>query len=894
MQGDDAQGDTLKSRNHETLAVPARTIEMAELPRDIVEDSESTDNTIEIFNTTMTSEEDLLSPIKASHPVFEKSPDFMTEKEKRSQGDDDAREIHRALDKVDESEVIDTEDTFILHSPDDVSLKIQPFSLGEDSEAAAVGFNDFKSVIEGDRYTPPDPDGPLPDIPNSADVDFGNQDDNSDLFFANVSTPALALSPNQGYASHTLKSEADPMSLEIPDDLDDNDYDIDGEMDAEFAALEASFQKSMHIDPAAQTRSPLPSGGDLAKISKNQVSPNPYAPVQSGDRNSIPANPYAPASPFSAASSSQAQQQSSGLFVPASGHAFSPGTASTYTYTAAFPPAQEIPTKSNAPSFVSGKVAYTDPYALPETLVTKKRSRPQAQMIRSVASVPNLKATDHHRPPSVQRHASAALAQTHMNQPPSSYSNSASQSPFQPNTNAMSGTHDQQGSQQLQLGTVPVSNYNTNKYQAVDTRSQPYTSAPQLHHTQPRFPATQAPVADHQKYRSEQSSRAPLAHNTYAPSTYTNRNMDLRPQMLNEPAQSQYRSPATVYLPGEPHQQLQHPSTGRSESPYAPVETRNGFLHERQTSEISFRSEDSSTNRQEMIGQYLEDEKGAENKMFEDIYAVAEDDIHAAQTTQRSNISNARSNSTTEQMRPFSSPSLDSRTPTIAQGPLRSNINPHFQENAMFGQNIRRTPVEIPKTASQGVSNRYAQTEPSSSPKQNSTGLSEIMPATLAGFNGGPRRAPPLSRATSSHSYQAFGQIQVPGIQPHSTASTRPSDISQMPGQHPIASFGFGGKFLTTVPKTIPRFSSGAMTMQIAGPGSVNVRTAPVPSAEDVLKEFPGPLIQPRNNTKQKRLDALAWLSRRVLVDGVVENEEKLLLYKLLVLMLEHNGALDR
>ena len=117
----------------------------------------------------------------------------------------------------------------------------------------------------------------------------------------------------------------------------------------------------------------------------------------------------------------------------------------------------------------------------------------------------------------------------------------------------------------------------------------------------------------------------------------------------------------------------------------------------------------------------------------------------------------------------------------------------------------------------------------------------------------------------------------------------------------PIFSFGFGGAIVTSFPKRIPRYTAGQNVPMIkCNPGEVRLQDGKIlPVSEDVAT-FPGPL-----RLKSKKKDVIDWLYRKIsyLENGVNSNaslpdlrkrfEEKTLLWKIIRVMVEHDGAFD-
>ncbi|ODH52657.1 hypothetical protein GX48_01142 [Paracoccidioides brasiliensis] len=115
----------------------------------------------------------------------------------------------------------------------------------------------------------------------------------------------------------------------------------------------------------------------------------------------------------------------------------------------------------------------------------------------------------------------------------------------------------------------------------------------------------------------------------------------------------------------------------------------------------------------------------------------------------------------------------------------------------------------------------------------------------------------------------------------------------------PIFKFGFGGVIASSFPKHIPRYASGQLVPKIkSSPGETKVRfVGDVIAQMEPSVKFPGPL-----RSKSKKKDVIAWLSAMI---SKFENElayleastqqqhnEKILLWKLIRVMVEHDGLL--
>ncbi|EXJ80353.1 hypothetical protein A1O1_08497 [Capronia coronata CBS 617.96] len=121
----------------------------------------------------------------------------------------------------------------------------------------------------------------------------------------------------------------------------------------------------------------------------------------------------------------------------------------------------------------------------------------------------------------------------------------------------------------------------------------------------------------------------------------------------------------------------------------------------------------------------------------------------------------------------------------------------------------------------------------------------------------------------------------------------------------PVFKFGFGGSIVTTFPKHVPRYTAGTSRPQIkASAGEVSTRnTKDMLPQVDSHGSFPGPL-----RSKSKKKEVLAWMSNYIsgLEDSMPEaapnqslpdmgrrHHEKILLWKIVRVLVEYDGALD-
>jgi len=121
----------------------------------------------------------------------------------------------------------------------------------------------------------------------------------------------------------------------------------------------------------------------------------------------------------------------------------------------------------------------------------------------------------------------------------------------------------------------------------------------------------------------------------------------------------------------------------------------------------------------------------------------------------------------------------------------------------------------------------------------------------------------------------------------------------------PVFSWGVGGTYVTSFPKDIPRYGIQSAVPQITrGPGEVKVKhSKDLQPLDERLSKFPGPL-----KGKSKKKEVVAWLATAI--EGLEQQqpntgfqqyvtyedkrlEERLLLYKILRLFIEHDGILE-
>jgi COPII coat assembly protein SEC16 len=170
----------------------------------------------------------------------------------------------------------------------------------------------------------------------------------------------------------------------------------------------------------------------------------------------------------------------------------------------------------------------------------------------------------------------------------------------------------------------------------------------------------------------------------------------------------------------------------------------------------------------------------------------------------------------------------------------------------------------------------------------------------------------PSSPITSANAYQSFPPAR-PSIRQRGlsqnlnfispTDDSKHDELQRWRGS-PLFRFGLGGSTLTTFPKHIPRYTAGSATPMIKPmAGEVQVRNAKeMYLVPEHISKFPGPL-----RSKSKKKEVIAWLSDRIgalesmpmpsfsqqISDPVKRHEERVLLWQVVRVIVEHDGAID-
>ncbi|MCJ1330104.1 vesicle coat component [Thelotrema lepadinum] len=181
-----------------------------------------------------------------------------------------------------------------------------------------------------------------------------------------------------------------------------------------------------------------------------------------------------------------------------------------------------------------------------------------------------------------------------------------------------------------------------------------------------------------------------------------------------------------------------------------------------------------------------------------------------------------------------------------------------------------------------------------------------------------PPRRPPSGRSSEDLS-EPFPAQQQPSPQRVVRTRTKSTneDINFIPPEDgrehdplrrwqgaPILCWGFGGTMVTSFPQRIPRYAAGQRTPLVkCGPGGIKVQSTKLLLPEQSIASFPGPL-----KSKSKKKEALDWLHNSVgrleqeyafftsdpsSADRRKRHEEKILLFKILAVFVECDGAFE-
>ena len=182
-------------------------------------------------------------------------------------------------------------------------------------------------------------------------------------------------------------------------------------------------------------------------------------------------------------------------------------------------------------------------------------------------------------------------------------------------------------------------------------------------------------------------------------------------------------------------------------------------------------------------------------------------------------------------------------------------------------------------------------------------------------------QAPPRGSASGGHANEPPELFPTQQARPQNTVRVRAKstneEINFIPPEDgrehdplrrwqgaPILCWGFGGTMVTSFPQRTPRYAAGQRTPLVkCGPGGIKVQSTKLLLPEQMIASFPGPL-----KSKGKKKEVLEWLHNSVgrleqeyayftsdpsLADRRKRHEEKVLLYKILAVFVEHDGVIE-
>jgi hypothetical protein len=227
-----------------------------------------------------------------------------------------------------------------------------------------------------------------------------------------------------------------------------------------------------------------------------------------------------------------------------------------------------------------------------------------------------------------------------------------------------------------------------------------------------------------------------------------------------------------------------------------------------------------------------------------------------------------------------------------------SNYAPQLPTQVIAEQNmqVRRAQTESPSAGFTGPKLEMSSADPQRRPSSVLDPTSPIVPA----FSQQPISAYAPAAPTSGHR-RAFSQ-SINYVVP---TDGREHDLLQRWKGYPIFNWGAGGTVVTSFPKEVPRYGiTQTAPMIICNPGEVKTRSIKdVFPLKDQVSGFPGPL-----KGKSKKKEILAWLktcietlqrdvtylgSSTSLSYNDKRQEERVLLWKILEIFVEHDGVLE-
>ena len=710
------------------------------------------------------------------------------------------------------------------------------------------------------------------------------------------------LEPDElGAEAPTGAKTLDPAAFFGDDDEGFLEDDVDADVPAAVPAAPA--------DPAATANRYLP-----------QVSQAPPQQLQQQ------ANPYLPTPSFAPA----AQPVIPSPYIAPGAPPNQFPLAYGYDQTAQVPPQQRRPTLHKAQSFADkSKGGYSSPYDLPMDVVKMPRKRQSLQQLPKATDALPLRGSSLAReamlpPPPPSAGFTSPAAAVVVSAPPTKHESFFEDLPILPKVRPAS-RHSQRSPSQQQpmyglpqtLSTLPPPQHAQGPPQAspyAPAQSLPQTPAvppPASHYAPPVASVPSAPAPPPQPSIAESHSTtiaglvAPPKANPYASLQPTLGTPGLPPPPGNvsrySPSPNQLATPhgpppSSRYSPAPPNRV---PSVG-----YVPSATPPILAHQPRTSsplahfEISYDKPRTSSAGGHVVihGEGHVPERRSSSSMFEprlnrvlSLPPTREEEEDQSAVYSRP----ASSGSTGQQQFPPVPPTQADQTSQYS--PLKQRHTPPPQSNA-YSQATLSPPKRILNYAP------HAEAQPSSHRRS-------LSPGSVYS-NKSAQPTDQSRRPSSSHHPAPAPVVTRPRAPSQSFNLVPPTDGTETdPLQRwkgvPIFTWGPGGAFVSSFPQDIPRYGiNQALPMIHRAPGEVQLKhIKELQPLDERLSKFPGPL-----RGKSKKKEVVAWLSGGIegLEHSLPSNsfsehislddkrlEERVLLWKVLRLFVEHDGVLE-
>ncbi|CAO2648536.1 Nn.00g078030.m01.CDS01 [Neocucurbitaria sp. VM-36] len=747
------------------------------------------------------------------------------------------------------------------------------------------------------------------------DIDWGNTEEQEDFFGGIASQAPESAHPNdQSSGAHGVVSEAQPLNK--------NEWDLDLDLDDEFLpdsenapvfdlSDDEGFLEDEPSAPAPQAQS-TPSASTPTSRYAPQTAQGAPPSIQT-------TNSYSPLSPQFASLPQQTQQR------PAAAPAYN-GFGQNLSYLQQQQKQQE-PTRpamtSSAQSFADkSKGGYASPYDLPDDIVTtRKRAAPRPAIPASQPTPPPPRTSSmssNAGPP--HPIPSSSMSAASLSPPSSGHSMQTQMTGLPPSVPSKPAPPTKSSSSDF-FAELPITS--RPKPSGRYTSQQNAPSQPPAHHAPPQLTPKER-TASWSSLRNEvlpdsatgppplrQPEQLPMFPNQ--PSVPARTNSLPVPHQAPLPTSNRY-SPAPS--PSIPSANARYspapPSAPTSSARYSPAPP-SGFQGQ---SHARYASEPPTVLNRTPSQPFAP--RTSSPLAFHSVPHQQEQPAAAPETTFQQPPGHHVSQSADGMPRPpFRSPlegvsEIEEQGTTLGSGPPtagRSETPPlRSTPSSIVGSPRKKgnyTPQYQPSNAA--LPSRSHSQSPSASMKQ--PVRSHSTNEQLGSVYG-------LMSPPSAYSAQRSGSSPV-NIIPHRRQASlnyeaivpedeRAADPLQRWKGYPIFTWGLGGTVVTSFPKQIPRYGGGASApVMKCSPGEVRLQNVKefFPLPENVAT-FPGPL-----KTKGKKKDVIAWLGRSIdaletqlkepglehslTPDELKRLEDRTLLWKLLQILVEHDGKLE-